>query len=98
MKVMLKNDAGLQKATKLGFSWTTLFFGFFPALFRGDWLWALIIFAAGLITFGISTVVFAFIYNKIYINNLMEKGFKPADEYSQAALVSKGIVSQTSNA
>lgn len=40
MKVMLKNEnTGQIKQAKIGFSWTVFFFGFFPAIFRGDWKW-----------------------------------------------------------
>ena len=60
----------------MGFSWTTLFFGFFPALIRGDMKWAVIIFAATFVTFGLAGIVFAFIYNRLYIQSLVEKGFK----------------------
>lgn len=64
------------KEAPVGFSWTTLIFGFFPALIRGDWLWAIIILGVGVFTFGISTIVFAFIYNRLYIQGLMKNGFK----------------------
>ena len=66
----------LTKEAPVGFSWTTLFFGFFPALIRGDMKWAVIIFAATFVTFGLAGIVFAFIYNRLYIQSLVEKGFR----------------------
>ena len=66
----------LTKEAPVGFSWTTLFFGFFPALIRGDMKWAVIIFAATFVTFGLAVIVFAFIYNRLYIQSLVEKGFR----------------------
>lgn len=59
MKVMLKNEnTGQIKQAKIGFSWTVFFFGFFPAIFRGDWKWFLIILIASMFTFGFSNLVF----------------------------------------
>lgn len=101
MMITLKNDAGLSKQVKVGFSWTTFFFGFFPALFRGDLKWAAIMFvialAVGSFTFGIgsgiSGIVFSFVYNKIYIKELIEKGYKPADEEARRTLEQNQILS-----
>ena len=101
MKITLKNDSGLSKQVKVGFSWTTFFFGFFPALFRGDLKWAVIMFVIeailGSFTLGIGSwiagVVFSFVYNKIYIKELIEKGYKPADEEARTVLLQNQILS-----
>lgn len=98
--ITLKTDSGLSKTVKVGFSWTTFFFGFFPALFRGDLKWAAIMFiaalAAGSFTLGfgawIPGLIFSFIYNKIYIKELIEKGYAPADENAKAVLKSNQII------
>ena len=76
MKRTMKNEIGQIKVVKEGFSWTMLFFGIFVPLCRGDCKWFLIILVANLFTYGLASVVFAFIYNKIYINDLLEKGYK----------------------
>ncbi|MEO2207890.1 DUF2628 domain-containing protein [Paenibacillus pabuli] len=100
MHIFLQNSAGVTKNVKVGFSWTTLFFGFLPALFRGDLKWAVIMFliaaAIGVFTFGfgawVSGIVFSFVYNKIYIKELLEKGYRPANAESQAVLERTQIV------
>ncbi len=43
MKVAFRNSAGLIREVKVGFSWTCLFFGGFPFLFRGMPLHAIFI-------------------------------------------------------
>ena len=92
MNIRLKNDVGMVKECKIGFSWTTFFFGFFPAIFRGDWKWAIVQFIAACCTFGLSSIVFCFIYNKLYINGLLEKGYKPASDVDRDILVGKGFI------
>jgi len=69
-------NTGAIKEAPVGFSWTTFFFGFLPALFRGDWKWGIIILILAIITFGLSALVFMFIYNKLYIKALIGAGFK----------------------
>jgi len=92
MKITLKHkDSGVIKTAPTGFSWTTFFFGCFPAFIRGDIKWGIIMFGLAFLTFGVSWLVFPFIYNKQYIKGLMEKGYVPADEYSRNIITSKGI-------
>jgi hypothetical protein len=96
MKIHLQHSqTGIVKTAKYGFSWTTLFFGFFPALLRGDLKWASIMFIIALITIGFSWLIFPFFYNKIYIKELLEKGYKPADEGSRRFLVGKSIIADS---
>jgi len=92
MMVNLKHaQGGVLKSVKVGFSWTTLLFGFFPALFRGDIKWAVIMFIVAFITFGLAWLIFPFFYNKIYIKGLLEKGYVPADDSSRNVLIQRGI-------
>lgn len=92
MNIMLKHDKGMTKKTKVGFSWTTLFFGFFTALFRNDRKWAIIMFLLAMFSFGLSWLVFPFIYNKIYIKRLLKKGYYPADDETKSILTTKKIL------
>ena len=78
---------GLVKEAPVGFSWTTLLFGFFPALIRNDLKWAVIIFAATFVSFGLAGFVFAFIYNRLYIQGLLKQGFKVKNYSGNKALI-----------
>ena len=94
-EITLTNEyTGQYKTAPLGFSWTTLFFGCFPAMFRSDWKWTGIQFALALITAGISWLVMPFMYNKLYIKELLNKGFVPTDENQCSYLIAKGIVTK----
>ncbi|WP_035051189.1 hypothetical protein [Carnobacterium pleistocenium] len=93
MKISLTNPYTNQiKHTKVGFSWTTLFFAFIPALFRGDFKWFFVQLVCAAFSLDLSSLIFAFIYNKLYINDLLEKGYTPADKYSAKVLRSRGFI------
>jgi len=74
--VFENQNTGHIRHAPVGFSWTVLFFSFFPPLFRGDWKWAFIMFVLSVLTWGVSGLVFMFIYNKLYIKDLISSGFK----------------------
>jgi thiamine transporter ThiT len=63
------------RVAPVGYSWTTLIFGGFPALIRGHFIAALILFVAIFATSGLAALVFSFFYNKWYANSLIKKGF-----------------------
>ena len=85
---MIQPSTGLTQKGYYGFSWTTLFFGPFPALFRSDF----VTFVASvgmcvlisLITLGIggwlTFLVWAFMYNRYYTRRLIQRGYVIADE------------------
>jgi hypothetical protein len=74
--IIFKNKfTGEARVAPVGFSWTVFFFGFFPPLFRSDWKWAIIMLLCALITAGLSTLVFIFVYNRLYIKDLVNNGF-----------------------
>jgi len=81
---MLKQQStGLTKAGFYGFSWTTLFFGPWPALFRGDFALFFVYFGlvvvVAIFTYGLGIwvlgIVWAFIYNRNYTRRLIERGY-----------------------
>lgn len=86
--IQLKHKtSGIMKTGYFGFSWTTLFFGGFPALFRGDFLTFIgtfvVLFLIGIVTFGvgafIAMFIWAFFYNGYYTRKLLEKGYVFSD-------------------
>lgn len=101
MRVELIDSNGITKQPKVGFSWTVLFFAFFPPLFRGDLKWSAIIFFSsvlmGFLSGGllgwIPALAMAFMYNKIHIQELLQSGFEPADEGIRETLREKGVIS-----
>ena len=75
-----------RKPAIIGFSFTTLFFGWFVPLFRSDIKWFAIMLIASIVSLGLSWFVFPFIYNKLYLNLLLEEGYKPASKEEELAL------------
>ena len=92
MIVRLKNDIGMIKEAKIGFSWTNFFFGAFVPAIRGDWKYAAIMVICSMITCGLSTLVFPFVYNKLYIKELLMKVFLIASESDRNLLIQKGSI------
>ena len=90
--IIMKNKlTGEIKEAPLGFSWTTLLFGVFVPLIRGDFKWFVIFFILAVITLGLVWFVVPFVYNKIYVKELIYNGFRPMDDTSKALLRAKGI-------
>ena len=89
---LVHEETRLTKQVKVGFSWTTLFFGCLPALFRGDLKWTIVQFLLNICTFGLFSLVFAFFYNKIYVRELIEKGYRAVDSESEIILKANGII------
>lgn len=75
----------------VGFSWTTAFLGPFEPLRRGDLKWFFLYIGLAFVTGGIFTLVFPFVYNKYYTQELIDEGFEPADEKAEMLLEEYGI-------
>ena len=86
------------KQIPVGYSWTTLFWGCFPALFRQDWknfaIIAGVIFAIGVFSAGalswIPLIVFSFIHNKMCVKDHLDKGWKIKDYMGSKSLAAVG--------
>ena len=80
-------DSEDSEKAPIGFSWTVLFLGGFPILFRGDLKNFSICFVVAILSFildsiGLSSIIFipfwlfyAFNYNKMFVKRLVSKGF-----------------------
>jgi hypothetical protein len=96
---MRHKETGIMKNGYYGFSWTTLFFGFFPSLFRGDFITFLggFVIAAmiSIITAGVGwfiiSLIWAFMYNKYYSRKLLEKGYIFAGSEGDNALAASAL-------
>ena len=95
-KIMMQHPAtGITKPGFYGFSWTTLLFGGFPALFRGDIIIGLVVVVLSILTWWIAGIIWAFFYNKHYTLKLVEKGyvFAGSEPVIAAAKSALGIIS-----
>jgi len=96
---MKQRETGIMKDGYYGFSWTTLLFGFFPALFRGDFITFIggfvITAIIALVTFGIGALfinlVWAFMYNKYFTRKLLERGYAFAGSEGDNALAASNL-------
>ena len=94
------NDQGQIRIAKVGISWTTLWFGPLPALFRGDYYnfllmivldldYALVVLFFGLnwlMQFPWPSLVFAIFYNMMYFRHPFNNGYSPTDQRSRELL------------
>lgn len=71
--------SGKMRDAHVGFSWTTLLFGCFVPFARSDLKWLLIMFVLAVATCGLSWLVFPFIYNRYYTNDLLNNGYQATD-------------------
>jgi hypothetical protein len=104
--VYMKNPKnGLMEKAYAGYSWTSLFFGYWPLAFRNEWKYffafLLIHMAAALFTFGIGSLVlqliWSFLVNKWHMKRLIEKGFVIDPSQSQEVInLAKSAVGMTS--
>jgi len=75
--IKLRNPhTGETRNVPSGFSWTTLFFGFFPALIRGDLSGAILQGLLALCTLGVSLLIMPFFYNGWHLKRLRNDGFR----------------------
>ena len=78
---MINPLSGGEVAGYKGFSWTTLFFGGLPALFRGHISAFFAQWIIAVFTLGFSWLVFPFFYNSWHQKHLVGKGFVQFSEY-----------------
>lgn len=92
MFVNMENPTtGEIRQCKVGFSWTMLFFGFWVPVFRSDWKWAIFTLLLSCCTFDITEIILPFLYNKIYLKDLLENGWQPVNYEDRQILRQKGL-------
>jgi len=104
---MTNPKTGEIKTAFYGYSWTTLFFGAFPALFRKDFITFIGVFIVaaiiGFLTLGLGglfiSLVWSFMYNKYYSTNLLKQGFvfSGSDMENKTAAAALGVILNDNN-
>jgi len=102
-RAVLENGV-LRKEVKFGFSMAAFFLGFIYPLIKGDYITAGIAFVvigtAGMIFFPlvfVLSMVFGFIYNKMYVRRLIKQGWHPFTEEDAQVLKKNGILFNDKN-
>ena len=102
-RAVLENGV-LRKEVKFGFSMAAFLLGFIYPLIKGDYITAgiafVIIGTTGVIYFPlifVLTMVFGFIYKKIYVRRLIKQGWYPFTEEDAQVLKKNGILFNDKN-
>ena len=102
-RAVLENGV-LRKEVKFGFSMAAFLLGFIYPLIKGDYITAgiafVIIGTTGVIYFPlifVLSMVFGFIYNKIYVRRLIKQGWYPFTEEDAQVLKKNGILFNDKN-
>ena len=102
-RAVLENGV-LRKEVKFGFSMAAFLLGFIYPLIKGDYITAGIAFVvigtAGMMFFPlvfVLSMVFGFIYNKIYVRRLIKQGWHPFTEEDAQVLKKNGILFNEKN-
>lgn len=102
-RAVLENGV-LRKEVKFGFSMAAFLLGFIYPLIKGDYITAGIAFViigiTGVIYFPlifVLSMIFGFIYNKIYVRRLIKQGWHPFTEEDAQVLKKNGILFNDKN-
>jgi len=67
--------SGIGKNGYVGYSWTYLLFGWFVPVIRGELLIGVLHLIITLVSFGLSQLIFPFLYNRQYMNRMLTSGW-----------------------
>ena len=67
--------SGIGKNGFVGYSWTYLLFGWFVPVIRGELLIGILHLIITLVSFGLSQLIFPFLYNRQYMNRMLTSGW-----------------------
>ena len=102
-RAILENGT-LRKEVKFGFSWGAFFLGFIYPLIKEDYMVAgisfVVISIASMIFFPlifVLSMVFGFLYNKMYVKKLIKQGWHPFTEEDAQVLKKNGILFNDKN-
>ena len=72
---IIHSVSGIAKSGYVGFSWTYLLFGWFVPVIRGELGIGSLHLVITFVSFGLSQLVFPFLYNRQYMNRMLTTGW-----------------------
>jgi hypothetical protein len=72
---IIHSVSGIGKNGYLGYSWTYLCFGWFVPVVRGELGVGVLHLVITLVSFGLSQLIFPFLYNRQYMNRMLTSGW-----------------------
>jgi len=72
---IVHNVSGIAKNGYIGYSWTYLLFGWFVPVVRGELGVGVLHLVITLVSFGLSQLIFPFLYNRQYMNRMLTSGW-----------------------